>query len=45
MKHVKKRRKLVVIRPMVESDWERVSEIYKQGMEKGTATFNTECPN
>lgn len=34
-----------MIRPMVESDWERVSEIYKQGMGKGTATFNTECPN
>ena len=34
-----------MIRPMVDNDWERVSEIYKQGMEGGTATFNTECPS
>lgn len=34
-----------MIRPMIDNDWERVSEIYKQGMEGGTATFNTECPS
>ena len=45
MKPMKKRRVNVVIRPMVDNDWERVSEIYKQGMEGGTATFNTECPS
>ena len=45
MRHVKKRRETVVIRPMTANDWKRVSEIYKQGMEGGTATFNTECPS
>ena len=34
-----------MIRQMMDSDWERVSEIYKQGMEGGTATFNTEYPS
>ena len=34
-----------MIRPMTANDWKRVSEIYKQGMEGGTATFNTECPS
>lgn len=33
-----------MIREMRKSDWERVSEIYRQGVEAGTATFNTECP-
>ena len=34
-----------MIRTMVDNDRERVSEIYKQGMEGGTATFNTEYPS
>ena len=34
-----------MIRAMVEKDWASVSEIYKQGIEGGTATFNTECPS
>ncbi len=34
-----------MIRAMDENDWERVAEIYRQGLEIGTATFNTECPS
>ena len=34
-----------MIRPMLDSDWSRVSEIYIQGIEAGTSTFNTECPD
>lgn len=33
-----------MIREMLDTDWSRVAEIYKQGMESGIATFNTECP-
>jgi len=33
-----------MIREMKEKDWKRVEEIYLQGIEKGTATFNTKCP-
>ncbi len=33
-----------MIRLMEENDWEKVAEIYKQGIDGGTATFNTECP-
>ena len=29
---------------MNETDWERVSEIYRQGIESGIATFTKECP-
>lgn len=32
------------IRPMTEKDWERVSEIYLQGIETNLATFQTEIP-
>ncbi|WP_330399375.1 GNAT family N-acetyltransferase [Agathobacter ruminis] len=34
-----------MVREMVASDWTRVAEIYKQGLEGGTATFNTVCPS
>ena len=34
-----------MIRSMTRDDWERVAEIYKQGLEGGTATFNTQCPS
>ena len=34
-----------MIREMRDEDWERVAEIYKQGLEEGTSTFNTECPS
>lgn len=30
---------------MEKTDWERVAEIYKQALEKGIATFNTQCPS
>ena len=33
-----------MIREMRDEDWGTVSEIYKQGLEEGTSTFNTECP-
>lgn len=32
------------IRAMTESDWERVAEIYRQGMETNLSTFETQCP-
>ena len=34
-----------MIREMNGNDWERVAEIYLQGIENGVATFNTECPS
>ena len=34
-----------MIRKMLDTDWTRVAEIYKQGMESCIATFNTECPS
>lgn len=33
-----------MIREMIQSDWQRVAEIYEQGLEKGISTFQTECP-
>lgn len=33
-----------MIREMKRDDWERVVEIYKQGIDGGISTFNTECP-
>ena len=33
------------IRPMEEKDWERVSDIYRQGIETNLATFQTDIPN
>lgn len=32
------------IRPMLESDWERVAEIYREGIETNLSTFETACP-
>ena len=34
-----------MIREMRDEDWGTVVEIYKQGLEEGTSTFNTECPS
>ena len=34
-----------MIREMRDEDWGTVAEIYKQGLEDGTSTFNTECPS
>ena len=34
-----------MIREMRDEDWGTVSEIYKQGLEEGKSTFNTECPS
>ena len=31
-------------RPMTEDDWNSVSEIYKQGIDTGNATFQQEIP-
>lgn len=33
-----------MIRSMLPSDWQRVKEIYEQGLEQGISTFNTICP-
>ena len=33
-----------MIRDMEKGDWERVAEIYEQGLEGGISTFNTQCP-
>lgn len=33
-----------MIRDMKKDDWESVSKIYVQGLEKGIATFETKCP-
>jgi L-amino acid N-acyltransferase YncA len=35
----------VIFRPMIEADWPQVVEIYKQGIDTGNATFETEIPN
>ncbi|MGN0711477.1 MAG: GNAT family N-acetyltransferase, partial [Anaerovoracaceae bacterium] len=34
-----------MIRKMQNSDWDRVAEIYTQGIEDGISTFNTQCPS
>lgn len=34
-----------MIRKMLDTDWTRVADIYKQGMDSGIATFNTQCPS
>lgn len=34
-----------MIREMRPEDWDRVVEIYKQGIERGVSTFNTTCPS
>ena len=33
-----------MIRPMRDSDWPRVAEIYTRGLEGGRSTFHTDCP-
>ena len=33
-----------MIREMRTEDWDRVKSIYKQGIQTGYSTFNTECP-
>ena len=33
------------IREMQQGDWERVAEIYQQGMDTNIATFQTSCPS
>lgn len=33
------------IRPLLESDWDAVATIYKQGIETGMATFETSVPS
>lgn len=34
----------VTFRPMVPGDWPAVAEIYRQGIESGNATFETDVP-
>jgi len=34
----------LLFRPMTESDWSDVAEIYRQGIETGNATFQTDIP-
>ena len=34
----------IIFRPMTEDDWKSVSEIYKQGIDTGNATFQQEIP-
>ncbi len=34
-----------MIREMTKNDWDRVSDIYMQGILTGKSTFNTECPS
>ncbi len=35
----------LVIRPLMNTDWESVSRIYEEGIRTGIATFETEVPN
>ena len=35
----------IAVRPLIKSDWEAVSRIYKEGIVTGIATFETEVPN
>jgi len=35
----------IVVRPLLKSDWDSVSKIYKEGIATGIATFETECLN
>lgn len=34
----------IIFRPMTPDDWKNVSEIYRQGIETGNATFQQEIP-
>lgn len=44
-RNVAARRVIVVVRKMCKCDWERVAEIYSEGLEEGKSTFNTKCPS
>lgn len=33
-----------MVRPMKDSDWPRVAEIYTRGLEGGRSIFHTDCP-
>jgi L-amino acid N-acyltransferase YncA len=35
----------IAIRPMLESDWPAVARIYREGIQTGLATFETEVPD
>lgn len=35
----------MIVRPLVESDWPVVAEIYRQGIAAGDATFETDVPS
>ena len=35
----------VIFRPLLPGDWPAVAEIYRQGIESGNATFETEVPD
>ena len=35
----------ILVRPLVKTDWEAVSRIYKEGIATGIATFETEVPS
>lgn len=34
----------IVVRPLLKTDWESVSKIYREGIATGIATFETEVP-
>ena len=34
-----------MIREMRCEDWNRVKDIYRQALERGISTFNTQCPS
>jgi L-amino acid N-acyltransferase YncA len=35
----------IIFRPMIKTDWPQIAEIYKQGIETGNATFETQVPS
>ncbi|RKE98633.1 GNAT family N-acetyltransferase [Ichthyenterobacterium magnum] len=35
----------IILRPLLENDWDSVSKIYAEGISTGLATFETEIPN
>jgi len=38
-------RKMIEIRPILDSDWERIKTIFEEGIETGLATFETKAPD
>jgi L-amino acid N-acyltransferase YncA len=42
---IKKKKLNIVFRQMRSGDWDQVAEIYRQGIETGNATFQTEVPS